>query len=133
MRSLAEWALALGACAALIWAGSPLLRRLAPPLPAAIALVESPLPALPAGVPAGAEPVPMLMLIDGAVVRLGMPESSMGRPELLRWMSGPRRVERGVLGERLVVPFVSQHTRFWVVLDHTEPGQERRVTAIYVG
>lgn len=132
MRSLAEWVLALAACAGLIWAGAPLVRRLAPPAPSTSAVVESALPGLPVGVPAGAETVPVIMLLDGTAIRVGMREPSLDHPGIARWVSGRRRVEPGVLGERLVVPYESEGARFWVVLDRTEAGRERQITAIYV-
>lgn len=132
MRSLAEWALALGIMGGVIWLGLPLVRRMAPPASTAVTLVESPLPALPGGVPPGASPVPILMFEDGSSIRVGMPERELRARPLARWMAGPAHTEKGVIGERAVVPFQVAASRFWVVLDRTEPGREREVTAIYV-
>jgi hypothetical protein len=133
MRSLAEWALALGVLWLAAWLSWPWLRSLAPPSSGTFALVESALPALPTGVPAGAEDVPFLMLDSGLMVRRGMAERELtGQPLLSHLAADMPRSERGVLGDRTVLTFHSGPSRFWVVLDRTEIGRDREVTAIYV-
>jgi len=132
MRSLAEWVLALGIMWLVVWLGSPLVRRLAPLSPGTFTLVESALPALPAGVPAGAETVPLLILEGEAVIRLGMSEGEVRAPRFTRFTAGPPLSEPGVLGDRAILPFRSGPSRFWVVLDRTAVGREREVTAVYV-
>jgi hypothetical protein len=132
MRSVAEWVLALGVLGGAAWVGTPLVRRWMPPLPSSVTLVESALPALPAGVPAGAESVPFLMLADDAVVRLGMDEGQLEDSRISQWSAGSAAAEEGVIDQRLILPYRSSGTRFWVVLDRTEVGKERQVTAIYV-
>jgi hypothetical protein len=97
-----------------------------------VTLVESALPALPAGVPPGAESVPFLMLIDGAEIRLGMAESELKERGVSRWATGRGTAEAGIFDERLILPYRAAGTRFWVVLDRTEVGRERQVTAIYL-
>ena len=76
MRSLAEWVLALGVLAGAVWVGGPVVQRLAPPGSTSVTLVESALPDLPGDVPDDAESVPLLMLLDGGEVRLGMSEAA---------------------------------------------------------
>jgi len=132
MRSLGEWVLALGVLWLTVWVSWPLLTGLAPSPPGTFALVESPLPAPPEGVPAGAENVPFLMLESGAAVKRGMPETELHGSALAACSAGPPVSERGVLGERTVMPFKSGPSNFWVVVDRTEIGREREVTAIYV-
>ena len=132
MRSLAEWVLALGALWLAAWVSWPLVAGLAPSPPGAFALVESPLPALPEGVPAGAENVPFFMLESGVAVRRGMPETELHGSALAAFAAGPPLSEQGVLGERTVMPFKSGASRFWVVVDRTEVGREREVTGVYV-
>jgi hypothetical protein len=132
MRSLAEWALALGVLAGAVWMAAPVVQRLAPRGSSSVTLVESPLPDLPGNVPDDAESVPLLMLLDGSVVRVGMTEKTLATGSLPRWASGPGTIERGIIGDRLVRPFRCKNTRFWVVLDRMEAGHERQVTAIYV-
>jgi hypothetical protein len=67
------------------------------------------------------------------MVRLGMTENALTAQPVSQWAAGPRAIEKGIIDDRLVLPFRSGNSRFWVVLDRTEAGHERRVTAIYVG
>ncbi len=132
MRSLAEWILALGVLVGAVWMGGSVVQRLAPPGSTTVTLVESVLPNLPGDVPGDAQSVPLLLLLDGSEVRLGLTEKAVrGRP-FSRLTAGPVAIEKGVIDDRLVLPFRSGHSRFWVVLDRTEAGRERLVTAIYV-
>ena len=132
MRSVLEWVLALGVLVGAVWVGGPVVQRLAPPGSTSVTLVESALPDLPGDVPDDAQSVPLLLLLDGSEVRLGMSEQAFhGRP-FSRLIAGPVAVEKGVIDDRMVLPFRMGRSRFWVVLDRTEPGRERRVTAIYV-
>jgi hypothetical protein len=133
MRSFAEWLLAMGVLSGVVWVGTPLVQRLAPLGSSSVVSVQSALPDFPGHVPERAQSVPMLMLEDGAVVRLGMAEAEIRGAVLARWVDGPAISEEGVLDNRSVVPFKAGNTRFWVVLDRTEMGQDRRVTGIYVG
>jgi hypothetical protein len=133
MRSFAEWLLAMGVLSGVVWVGTPLVQRLAPLGSSSVVSVQSALPDFPGHVPERAQSVPMLMLEDGAVVRLGMAEAEIRGAVLARWVDGPAISEEGVLDDRSVVPFKAGNTRFWVVLDRTEMGQDRRVTGIYVG
>jgi hypothetical protein len=132
MRSLAEWVLALGVVWAGLWLGWPLVQRLAPPASGTFTLVESALPALPAGVPAGAQNVPFLVLETGSTLQRGMAEARLTAPSFSRHTAGAPITEPGVLGPRTILPLRSGASRFWVVLDRTEAGREREVTAIYV-
>jgi hypothetical protein len=132
MRSLVEWVVALGVFTGAIWLVLPTLREWAPLPTGTVTLVESTLPALPGGVPSGAQSVPFLMLENGQVVRLGMSEGHVKAHALARLTAGPPTLEPGVIDERLILPFRDGRSRFWVVLDKTERDREREVTAIYV-
>ena len=132
MRSLAEWVLALGVLLGAVWVGGPVVQRLAPPGSTSVTLVESALPNLPGDVPGDAQSVPLLILLDGGEVRLGMTEKAFSARPFSRLTAGPVAIEKGVIDDRLVLPFRSGSSRFWVVLDRTEAGHERLVTAIYV-
>ena len=132
MRSLTEWALALGVLWLVAWVSWPMLRGFAPAPSGTFALVESALPALPVGVPAGAESVPFIMLNSGLMVRRGMAETELHSSALDPYSAGAPLSEQGVLGERTVLPFKFGPSRFWAVVDRTEVGREREVTAIYV-
>ncbi|MDH4062912.1 MAG: hypothetical protein OEW19_00825 [Acidobacteriota bacterium] len=134
MRSLLEWLLALVVLAGVVRVAGPVFGRLFPlsPGPAPVTLVESALPDLPTGVPAGAESAPLMILVDGTEVRLGMTEEELRTGPLSQWMAGPAVVEKGVIGERVILPFRSDRTRFWVVVDRIDTDRAREVTAIYV-
>jgi hypothetical protein len=131
MRSLAEWVLSLSVVGGLIWLALPVVRGLAP-LPGGTILVESALPALPPGVPAGADSVSFLILDGDRVIRLGMDEHALRTGSYQLYTAGPAASEPGVLGERTVLPFRAGPSRFWVVLDRTGPDRDREVTAIYI-
>jgi len=132
MRSLAEWLAALGVLAGTAWIGVPLLRQLTPLASTTVTLVESSLPELPRGVPAGAQSVPFLILLDGTAVRLGMAETVVLARPFSRWAAGPAVAAEGVFDRQMIRPFQSGSTRFWLVLDRTARGREREVTAIFV-
>jgi hypothetical protein len=132
MRSVLEWLLALGVLAMVLWLSAPIIRWWLPGSADPVTLVESAPPALPGGVPAGAASVPFLMLPDGAVVRIGAPEAELSVLLPDRWLAGPRLTEAGVLGDRHVLPYQVDRTRFWVILDRTAVHEGPRVTAIYV-
>lgn len=132
MRSLAEWLAALGVLAGAAWLGVPLLRQMTPLTSATVTLVESSLPALPDGVPAGARNVPVLILLDGTVIRLGMTEAAVTARSFPRWAAGPAVAVPGVVGQRMIRPGESGSTRFWLVFDRTAPDRDREITAIFV-
>lgn len=132
MRSLAEWIVALGLFAGVIWLGLPMVRPWMPAPASTVTLVESALPGLPDGVPGGSQSVPFLMLENGVSIRVGMSEREVNSRGLARASAGEPVVEAGVFGERLILPFHSGRSRFWVVLEKTGPDREREVTAIYV-
>lgn len=132
MRSLAEWIVALSLFSGVIWLGLPMLRQWMPAPASTVTLVESALPALPDGVPAGSQSVPFLMLANGQSVRLGMAEHEVKSREMIRATAGPPAFEPGVFDQRMILPFRDDRSRFWVVLEKTGPDREREVTAIYV-
>lgn len=132
MRSFAEWVVALGVLGGAAWAGAPYVQRWLPEMSSTVTLVESALPALPTGVPPGAESVPFLVLLDGTEIHPGMSESELRSLGVARWTTGPAIAEAGVIGQRHILPCRAGGTRFWVVLDRTEKGKERSVTAIYL-
>lgn len=132
MRSLLEWVLAVGLLAAVVWAGAPVVQRLIPAPPGTVTLVQSALPDLPEGVPAGAESAPLVILPDGTEFRVGMTEPELAATPAARWASGEPLVRKGIFGDRVIRPYQAGRTAFWVVLDRIEPRGERQVTAIYV-
>ena len=132
MRSLAEWIVALSVFAGVIWLGLPMVRQWMPAPGSTVTLVESALPALPDGVPAGSQSVPLLLLENGLAIRLGMAEREVKSRALAPATADSPSVEPGVFDERLILPFRDGRSRFWLVLEKTGPDREREVTAIYV-
>ena len=132
MRSLAEWVVALAVFGSVVWLVMPVVRHLAPLPSGMVTLVESQLPGTPGGVPGDAKSVPILMLDNGFELRLGMDEHVLDVQPLMRLTAGTPAAEAGVYDERLVVPFRSGPSRFWIVLERTQPGAGRQITAIYV-
>ncbi|MEZ5286986.1 MAG: hypothetical protein R2712_19705 [Vicinamibacterales bacterium] len=132
MRSLTEWLLALVVLAGVVWVGGPVMRRWVPVPTGTVTLVESELPALPTGVPAGSASEPLVILPDGAEVRVGMSEAAVQASSLHEYQAGTPIVEPGVIGNRVILPYRAGRTAFWVVLDRVERGRDPRVTAIYV-
>jgi hypothetical protein len=88
--------------------------------------------ALPAGVPARAISVPVLLLLDGREVRTGdtvdRVAASLGRSAEV----GRQVVDRGALGERLTRFYEHQGTRFVLVFEPFERNGVLRVAAIYL-
>ncbi len=132
MRSLLEWLLALGVLAGAVWLAAPVVLQWLPVTQAPVTLVESASPAMPTGVPNSAEGTAFVMLPDGAVVRVGADERSVRRILPERWQVGERVTEQGVYGERHIIGYRIDQSRFWITLERTAPNTERRVTAIYV-
>lgn len=132
MRSVVEWIVALGLFAGAIWLGLPWVRQLAPLPTGTVTLVESALPALPGGVPSGAESVPFVMLENGLVIRVGLAEGELKSQAMARLTAGPPTLEPGVIDQRVILPLRAGRSRFWVVLDKIGPQRDREVTAIYV-
>jgi hypothetical protein len=131
VRSLVEWGLAIAVLAGAIWLGAPWVARWMPRPRAAPAAEVEPAPT-PAGVPAGTHSVPLLVLLDGAEVRVGQPETGLRAILSDRLAAGPRVISRGTFGERVTRAYLAQGTRFWVVLERPQPGDQVRVTGIYL-
>ena len=132
MRSLLEWLVALGLLAGAVWLVAPVVLQWLPVGDAPITLVESASPEMPRGIPETAASMPFVMLPDGAVVRIGADEKSVGRILPERWRAGERVTEKSVFGDRHIDGYRIDESRFWIVLERTSPNTERRVTAIYV-
>jgi hypothetical protein len=131
-RSVFEWLVALAALAGIFGVVAPFVERWLPRPDDPVTVVEIESPARPPGVSAAARPVPFLMLPDGAVVRVGASEEEVAAALPSGSRAGPRLADAGVFGERRILSYAFDRTRFWVVLERTKPGAEHRATAIYV-
>lgn len=124
--------MALGVLAGAIWLVAPVVLQWLPVGDTPITLVESASPGMPRGVPESADSMPFVMLPDGAVVRVGADENSVRRTLPERWRAGERVTEAGIFGDRHILGYRIDQSRFWIVLERTSPNTERRITAIYV-
>jgi hypothetical protein len=131
--SLVEWVLAAVAIVAVLAIGSVVVREFRTvsavlPVSAREALPPDP----PATLPSRVVSVPILLLSDGAELRVGdgaeAVESNLARrPEI-----GPRSAERTPAGERVTRFYEDGGRRFIVVFEPLSGGGEARVAAIYL-
>jgi hypothetical protein len=127
---LFEWALAIVVLAGAVWLGAPWVARWTTrPAAAPTAEIDA---SLPTGVPPGAHSVPLLVLLDGTEVRVGLSEARLKAILSERLSAAPRIVSRGTFGERITRAYLAQGTRFWVVLERPQPGDDVKVTGIYL-
>jgi hypothetical protein len=131
VRSLFEWALAIAVLAGAVWLGSPWVTRWLP-RPATVPTPEIDEAPLPAGVPAGARSVPLLVLLDATELRVGVAETALKAILSDRLAAGPRVISRGTFGDRITRAYLVQGTRFWIVLERPQPGDAVRVTGIFL-
>jgi len=128
--SFFEWLAAAAAVVALIWVLSvPVQRLIGPGVDAA--LIELP-PGLPAGVPAGATNVPVLMLLGGREIRTGDLHTRLEALLPERLTDGPAHVSNGEFGERHTRAYLVDGTRFYVVCERLERGGPMRVSGVYL-
>lgn len=129
--SLFEWLAAALGVMAVIWLLSvPVQRMLGPRVEAALVDVRPPVPA---GVPASATSVPVMLLLDGRAVRQGDLHTRMVQvlPERLA-QQHPVIRSAGDFGERQTRTYVVNGTRFYVVCERMESGGPMRVSGIYL-
>lgn len=127
--SLVEWAAAMAVAGVLVWAGAQGVR---PWLAARPGTASIDADVAPEGVPARAQSVPLLVLMDGTAIRVGDAQADVhGRlgesPD-----DAPPVTSRGPFGDRLARAYARQGTRFFVVTERTEPGGAPRVVGIYL-
>ena len=135
-ESLLEWAVAAASMVALVALGSlvmrefrtvsavmPVIAREAPPAPVVAA---------PAGVPARAVSVPMLLLSDGNEVRVGETLSAIAERLGRQAEAGLQSVERAAFGERLTRFYEHAGTQFVLVFEPFEQDGEPRIAAIFL-
>jgi hypothetical protein len=91
-----------------------------------------PLAAAPAGVPARAISVPVLLFSGGKDVRVGETLSEVDHLLGPAAEAQPQSVERGPTGNRVTRYYDRQGTRFELVFEPFERNAEPRVAAIYL-
>ena len=132
--SFLEWVVAAVVLAAVVALGSIVARevRTMNAVTPVIAGDTLPEPPVPAGVPSRAVSVPMLLLGDGNIVRVGerlevVAARLAGALELR-----PPSVERAPTGERLTRFFEYAGSRFVLAFEPFEENGEPRIAAIYI-
>ena len=128
--SLFEWFAAALGVAGVIWLLSvPVQRMIGPRVEAA--LMDTPT-ASPAGIPAGATNVPVMLLLDGREIRHGELHTRLTQVLPDRLLSGPVVRSPGDHGERQTRTYVVQGNRFYVVCERFETGGPMRLAGIYL-
>ena len=133
--SAIEWVLAAAIIAAALGIGSVVLRELrtvSAVMP--VSARETPLAtaALPAGVPARAVSVPVLLLTDGKDVRVGDSVAAIATRLGREAEVGSQAVDRGRFGDRLTRFYEHGGTRFVLVFEPFEQNGQPKVAAIYL-
>ncbi len=86
----------------------------------------------PAGIPPRTVSVPILVLLDGTVLRVGDRLSEVASRVGLAAQLGPDVIERATRGERFTRFYESVGSRFALVLEKLDADSEPRVAAIYL-
>lgn len=128
--SLLEWTVAALGVVALIWVISVPVARLTGPRVEA-SLVES-RDGLPQGIPLGATSVPVMLLRDGRVIRLGDLETRLRQVLPDRLGEGDVRTSKGEFGERHARSYRIDGSRVHIVTERTERAGPPRITGIFV-
>lgn len=129
LASLVEWVAAMAVAGALVWVGAQVVR---PWLVSSAGTASIEAGAPPEGVPASAQGVPVLLLMDGTALRVGDTQADVHGRIGTAQADPPPAVSRGIFGDRLVHAFERQGTRFYVVTERTEPGGLPKVVGIYL-
>lgn len=132
--SVLEWALAAAIIAAALLTGSIVWRELKTvnaTMPV-IAREGAPAAIVPAGVPARAVSVPVLLLPGEKQVRVGDTVSAVAARLGREAEVGSQIVERGRFGERLTRFYEHHGTRFVLVFEPFEERGQPKVAAIYL-
>jgi hypothetical protein len=128
--SLFEWLAAALALAVLVWlVYTPIQRVLGPRVEAS--LVDVPV-ARPPGVPAGATSMPVMLLLEGREIRVGLPHNRLVQilPDSLA--TAPILRSNAEFGERHTRTYMVDGRKFYVVCERREPGGALRVAGIYL-
>jgi hypothetical protein len=132
--SAIEWALAAAFIIVAVAVASIIVRELRTVSAAmpVIARESQPAAVVPAGVPARAVSVPVLLLSGKKEVRVGDTVSAIATRLGRNAEVGSQTVERSRFGERLTRFYEHGGTRFVLVFEPFEAGGEPRVAAIYL-
>ena len=135
VTSMLEWAVAVILILATLAIGSIVAREfraVAAVRPVIADAVPARVPPAPAGVPARAVSVPVLLLNDGQDVRVGETLAQIAARLGRQAEVGMESVERAANGERLTRFYEHAGSRFVLVFEPFERGAEPRIAAIYL-
>ena len=133
--AIVEWIVAAGFILVTLAVGSIVVREfrtVSAVMPVIAREAPAPVPPTPAGVPARAVSVPVLLLSDGKEVRVGETVSDVARRLGAAAVVGPASMERAPNGERVTRFYEYAATRFVLVFEPFERGAEARIAAIYL-
>ena len=130
--SVIEWGVAAIFLLAALFIGSLIVRERTVSTAAVAPVEEAELMALPAGVPARAISVPVLLLLDGKEIRVGDTATHVAALLGRAAEVGKQHVDRGSLGDRLTRFYEHASTQFLLVFEPFERHGEPRVSAIYL-
>jgi hypothetical protein len=132
--SFLEWAVAVVVVAALAGLGLIVARevRTVNAVTAVSAGDTHPDPPVPAGVPSRAVSVPMLLLSDGIVVRVGERLAPVASRLAGALEMHPQAIEPAPNGQRLTRFYQYAGARFVLVFEPFEKNGEQRIAAIYL-
>jgi hypothetical protein len=133
VSSLVEWLTAIACLVAVAAIGSVLARDISTVTAVAPVIAhEEALPDPPAIVPPRSVSVPLILLADGAALRVGDTAAAMVAHLRLDSEVAPPAIDRTALGERVTRFYAQNGQRFVVVLQASAGGGEIRVAAIYL-
>ena len=133
--SAIEWVLAASVLFAILAIGSVIvreLRQVSALLPVIAREAQPLLAPPPAGLPARAVSVPVLLLPGGREVRVGDTVAEIARRLGRQAEVGTQTAERARFGERLLRFYERDGTRFVLVFESIEAGGPLRVAGIYL-
>lgn len=133
-ESFVEWAVAAAFIVAALAAGSVVVRefRTVNAVTPVIAREAVPPASVPAGVPSRAVNVPVLLLADGNVIRVGDSLSEIALRLGRQAEAGRQSVDAAPNGERLTRFYDHVGTRFVLVFEPLQRDAEPRIAAIYL-
>lgn len=138
LSSLLEWAIASVCILAMAGLGSLVFEQLrtASPAIAPVLAGSTELPPsadeVPASVPPKAVSVPLMLLSNGAELRLGELESAIARKVGSAWQMGDDTLERIAAGNRVSRRYDDGVRRFLLVFEPRKEQPEMRLAAIYL-
>ena len=130
--SLLEWLVAAACILAVLGMGSVIVREFRTVSAVAPVIAhEDTIPDPPAAIPPGSVAVPVVVLPDGAQLRVGDTVADLTARIGARRQSAPQSIERGASGERVTRFYDIEGRRFAVVLAPQAGDEQVRIIALF--